>query len=93
MLLYLNDDGDFYEVQCEFQDDGTLNFDKLPDVKNISENFCSTHSIVINSSAHFKQKRNFANQLLYKVNGMPVFKGSSNIIIKNKQPKLQLKEH
>lgn len=93
MVKYKIDDGDFYEVQCEFQDDGTLNFDKLPDVKNISENFCSTHSIVINSSARFKQKNNFAKQLLYKVNGMPVFKGSSNIIIKNKQPKLQLKEH
>ena len=91
MLLYLNDVGDFYEVQCEFQDDGTLNFDKLPDVKNIPENFCSTHSIIINRSTRFKQKRNFANQLLYTVNGTPVFKGSSNIVIQSKRPMLQLK--
>ena len=82
---------DSYAIQCEFQDDGTLNFDKLPDAKSIPEDFCSTLSIPPIRWGHFEQKKDFMNQPFYKVNGTPATKGSSNIIIKNKQSKLRLK--
>lgn len=91
---YLFDDGKrrYGALQCEFQDDGTLNFDKIPDAKAIPENFCSTQSIPSNRKYNFKQKNEFANFPFYKVNGTPAKDGSSNIVIQNKQPKLQLKE-
>ena len=80
-----------YAIQCEFQDDGTLNFDKLPDAKMVPKNFCSTQSIPFIRSTRFKQKNNFMSLPIYKVNGTPATKGSSNIVIQNKQPKLYLK--
>lgn len=80
-----------YAIQCEFQDDGTLNFDKLPDAKMVPENFCSMQPISSIRRNGFKQKKDFANFSFYKVNGTPDAKGSSNIVIRKKQSKLQLK--
>ncbi len=80
-----------YAIQCEFQDDGTLNFDKLPDAKTIPEDFCSTQSIPSVRWNRFKQKNILMNELFYRANGTPATKGSSNIIIQNNQPKLHLK--
>ena len=90
---YLFDDGKrrYGALQCEFQDDGTLNFDKIPDAKAIPENFCSTQSIPSNRRYYFKQKDELASFPFYKVNGVPATKNSSNIVIQNKQPKLRLK--
>lgn len=83
-----------FEIQCEFQDDGTLNFDKFPDVKTIPEDFCSTQFIPAIHLSRFKQKNNYVYRPFYKVNGTPAIKNSSSIIIKNKQSILQLKgEH
>ena len=92
LIRYAVDYGYFYEIQCEFQDDGTLNFDKIPDAKTVPEDFCSTQSIPSIRSSGFKQKNGFMNQPFYKVNGTPAENGSSNIVIQNKQPKLRLKE-
>lgn len=89
-LLRLGCD-DSYALQCEFQDDGTLNFEKLPDAKTIPEDFCSTLSIPSIRWNRFEQKNDFSNQPFYKVNGVPATKGSSNIVIQNKQPKIRLK--
>ena len=80
-----------YEIQCEFQDDGTLNFYKLPDVKTIPEDFCSTQSIPSIRWNRFGYKNGFTDLPFYKVNGTPATKNSSNIVIQNKQPKLWLK--
>ena len=80
-----------YAIQCEFQDDGTLNFDKLPDAKMVPENFCSTQSIPSIHRNDFIQKNAFVNFPFFKVNGIPDANGSSNIVIQNKQPKLRLK--
>lgn len=80
-----------YGIQCEFQDDGTLNFEKLPDVKTIPEDFCLTQSIPAIHLSRFKQKNNYVYRPFYKANGTPAKKNSSSIIIKNKQSKLQLK--
>ena len=83
-----------YEIQCEFQDDGTLNFDKLPDVKTIPEDFCSTQFVPTIRLSRFKQRNNYVYQSFYKVDGTPAFKNASNIVIKSKQSILQLKgEH
>ena len=90
-LLKLGCD-DSYAIQCEFQDDGTLNFDKLPDAKMVPENFCSTQSIPFIRLTRFKHKNNFMNLPIYKVNGTPTTKNSSNIVVQNKERlKLQLK--
>lgn len=84
----------YHALQCEFQDDGTLNFEKLPDVKTIPEDFCLTQSIPAIHLSRFKQKNNYVYRPFYKANGTPAKKNSSSIIIKNKQSKLQLKgEH
>lgn len=92
MMMYKTGCGYYsYAIQCEFQDDGTLNFNKIPDAKMVPENFCSTQLISLNRRKGFKQKKDFANFSIYKVNGTPDTKGSSNIIVKNKQSKLQLK--
>lgn len=90
---YFFDDGirRIRALQCEFQDDGTLNFDKIPNAKAIPENFCSTQSIPSNRRYYFKQKNELANFPFYKVNGIPTTKNSSNIVIQNKQPMLRLK--
>lgn len=91
MTRYEKGDGYSYEIQCEFQDDGSLNFKKIPDAKTVPEDFCSTQSISTKRWNSFKQKKDFANQLLYNVNGSPASKNSSNIVIQNKQPMFQLK--
>ena len=81
-----------FAIQCEFQDDGTLNFDKIPDAKMVPEDFCSTLSIPSVRLNHLNQKNDGANVPLYKVNGSLASDGSSNTVIQNKkQPRLQLK--
>ena len=93
---YFFDDGirRIRALQCEFQDDGTLNFDKIPDAKTVPEDFCSTQSLPAIRLSNFKRRNNFVYQPFYKVNGTPAFKNASNIIIKSKQSILQLKgEH
>ena len=95
MVMYKTGCGYYsYAIQCEFQDDGTLNFDKLPDVKTIPEDFCSTQFVPTIRLSRFKQRNNFVYQPFYKVNGTPAFKNASNIVLKSKQSILQLKgEH
>ena len=81
----------FYDIQCVFQDDGTLNFEKIPDVRTIPNDSCEiklTHSSKL-TVPHLKSI--FANTLMFKINGTPATKNSSNIVIQNKQPVLQLK--
>ena len=94
-------DVDFgYAVQCVFQDDGTLNFDKLPKADPehkpwvVPEDYCAAFTSQKVPQRRQPLKNFFANQPSYKINGTPASQGSSNIIIKNNQPTLQLKgEH
>ena len=84
-----------YMIQCEFQDDGSLNFDKLPDVDKVPhpDVFCEMYYQKV-LPVRQPLKNFFANQPSYKINGTPASQSSSNIIIKNNQPTLQLKgEH
>lgn len=80
----------FYKIQCVFQDDGTLNFDKIPNANSISKEFCTTNSSLKIQKKN-KVKDFFYQSLFFKVNGTFTSEGSSNIIIKNNQPTLQLK--
>ena len=91
MVTIKSDRDESFVLQCEFQDDGTLNFDKIPDAKTVPEDFCSTQSISSTRRNSFKQKNDFMNLPFYKINGTPATKASSNIVIQNKQPKLRLK--
>lgn len=86
-----------YGIQCVFQDDGTLNFDKvpkadpLPEPWVVPEDYCAAFSSQKVPQRRQPLKNFFANQPFYKINGTPASQGSSNIIIKNNQPTLQLK--
>ena len=76
-------------VSCEYQDDGTFIFDKVPQI-HYDASKCRDNLNLINMISLSKQERKTSD--LYKVNGTSATKGSSNIIIQNKkQPKLQLK--
>ena len=80
-----------YGIQCEFQDDGSLNFDKQPDATGISDDYCAALESLKLKSNLLAKKKSRSNAVLYKINGTPATKNSSNIVIQNKQPVLQLK--
>ena len=81
-----------YEIGCFYQNNGSFVFDSLPNPSKMARSLgCpdavgfSVRPIIRNS-----KKKNGVNNL-YKINGVPATKGSSNIIIQNKQLKLHLK--
>ena len=83
----------YYQIGCIYRNDGSLNFDSLPDPMKLNrmEGCPDGGGSSLQPMIRGLKKQNELEQL-YKVNGTPVSKGSSNIVIrKNKQPKLQLK--
>lgn len=81
-----------YQIGCFYQDNGSFVFDSLPNPRKMARSIgcpnsagSSVRPLVRNS----KKKNDVYH--LYKINGTPAFKGSSNIVIQNKQPKLHLK--
>ena len=80
-----------FGIQCEFQDDGSLNFDKLPYAYGISDDYCVALESLKLKSNLLAKKKSRSNAVLYKINGTPATNNSSNIVIQNKQPVLQLK--
>jgi len=82
-----------YKIGCFYQNDGSFVFDSLPNPsKMVSAVGCpdgiGTSLIPMNRSIYKSKK---IKGKLYKVNGTPATKSSSNIIIQNKKQKLQLK--
>ena len=82
----------YYLIGCFYQDNGSFVFDSLPNPRKMARAIgcpnsagSSVRPLVRNS-----KKKNSVDDL-YKVNGVPALKSSSNIIIQNKQPKLHLK--
>ena len=84
-----------YEIGCFYQNDGSFVFDSLPNAVEMvgGGGVCLVEEGASLPSINRGAKKNKdSNELLYKVNGIPASKGSSNIVIrKNKQPKLRLK--
>ena len=82
------------EMACFYQNDGSFVFDSLPSISNMSfDGLCliSDGSPLPPTNQNLN-KLNILDAKLYKVNGTPATKGSSNIVIrKNKQPRLRLK--
>jgi hypothetical protein len=82
----------YYQIGCIYRNDGSLNFDSLPDPMKLNriEDCPESGGSSLQPMIRGLKKQNELEQL-YKVNGTPVSKGSSNIVFQNKQPKLQLK--
>ena len=86
----------YYIMGCFYRDDGSFVFDSLPNPEQLTTGgyqgcpaITCPSSLYTNYSA---DKRNNFDFPLYKVNGIPATKNSSNIVIQNKkQPKLKLK--
>jgi len=82
-----------YKIACFYQNDGSLVFDSLPNPrKMVGTPGCpdgmGSPLPPINQNLN---KLNILDTKTYKINGTPATKGSSNIVIQNKQPKLWLK--
>ncbi|MBQ2560593.1 MAG: hypothetical protein II565_08420, partial [Fibrobacter sp.] len=84
-----------YKIECFYRDDNSLVFDSLPNPDQRAGGYQGCSVITCPSSLYTNytiDKRNNFDFPLYKVNGIPATKNSSNIVIQNKkQPKLKLK--
>ena len=83
----------YYQIGCIYRNDGSLNFDSLPDPMKLNrmEGCPDGGGSSLQPMVRNLKKKNDWDKL-YKVNGVPAIRNSSNIVIrKNKQPKLQLK--
>ena len=77
-----------YYLSCQFQDDGTTNFEKIPDVEGIEFHGCATS---LPKSSRRTSAR-LQESVPYLVNGTRSRGGTSSVIIRNGQPELKLGE-
>jgi hypothetical protein len=82
----------YYKIGCFYQNDGSFVFDSLPEPSKMSRTMGCLDGIgsFIRPKIRNPKKEKRLNNL-YKINGSSSFKGSSNIVIQNKQPMFQLK--
>jgi len=82
----------YYQIGCFYQDDNSLSFDSVPEPSKlvVSEDCPESGKSSLQPMIRDLKKQNIWDKQ-YKINGTSVSKGSSNIIIQNKQPELQLK--
>ena len=92
---FTENDYPLYALYCIYQDDGTFNFGGPPQMKNTDWMRKSETSSIMPNVFKRNQKSPKQCPALYRsnirINGTPAITRSSNIIINNKQPKLQLK--
>ena len=74
-----------YSISCQYQDEGSLNFDPISQIPSDCD-----YLDKITPARHGKIKTSRKHSA-YKANGTSAPETSSNVIIKNKQPTLQLK--
>lgn len=77
----------YYDLSCQFQDDGTTNFEKIPDLENIENAGCPTSIIPTPRRNVFT----LPDSTPYLINGTRSKCNSSNVLIQDGQPKLKLK--
>ncbi len=96
----ITDGSCYYQIGCFYNNDGLFIFDSIPDPLTLTyRRGCPMCGEVIDDDEEFLRpidrmvyKLNSDVCPLYKVNGIPATKNSSNIVIQNKkQPKLKLK--
>ena len=81
-----------YEIGCFYQNNGSFVFDSLPNPHKMARAIGCPNGVGSSvQSVIRKSKKNNGVDKLYKINGTSAFKGSSNIVIQNRQSKLQLK--
>ena len=85
-----------FSIECFYQNDGSFVFDSLPALsKELPGKGCAFlgDGSPLPSINRNLNKLNNLDIKSYKVNGTSVTKGSSNIVIEKKQPKLHLKRN
>ena len=96
----IKDGSCYYQIGCFYNNDGLFIFDSIPDPLTMTYGMgCPMCGEEIDDDEEFLRpidravyKLNSDICPLYKVNGIPASKNSSNIVIQNKkQPKLKLK--
>ena len=81
-----------YKIGCFYQNNGSFVFDSLPEPSKMARTIGCPNGVGSSvQSVIRKSKKNNGVDKLYKINGTSAFKGSSNIVIRKKQSKLQLK--
>ena len=81
-----------YKIGCFYQNNGSFVFDSLPEPSKMARTIGCPNGVGSSvQSVIRKSKKNNGVDKLYKINGTSAFKGSSNIVIQNRQSKLQLK--
>ena len=81
-----------YKIGCFYQNNGSFVFDSLPEPSKMARSIGCPDGVGSSvQSVIRKSKKNNGVDKLYKINGTSAFKGSSNIVIQNRQSKLQLK--
>ncbi len=81
-----------YKIGCFYQNNGSFVFDSLPEPRKMARTIGCPDGVGSSvQSVIRKSKKNNGVDKLYKINGTSAFKGSSNIVIQNRQSKLQLK--
>ena len=83
----LLEDCQFY-LSCQFQDDGTTNFEKVPDAEDIEFRGCP---VSLPQSSRRTPAR-LQESVPYLVNGTRSRGGASSVIIRNGQPEVKLGE-
>lgn len=83
-------------LSCQYQDDGTLNFDKMVPIKR--EDILKVYASSINPDKirTSRMKPTLSNKKepdSYLINGIRKKNNSSNVIIKNQTPVLQLRKN
>lgn len=91
LCSYAGKSYDHYKIQCEFQDDGSLNFGKIPDANAIPEDFCEEQDLL--NVKRVKPQKSSVNTFFYKANGVSTSKGSSNVFLNQNGPVLFLKSN
>ena len=79
----------FY-LSCQFQDDGTTNFEKVPDIEGV--NFSEGCPLTSLPRPARRIPARFQESVPYLVNGSRSHGGASSVIIRNGQPKLELRK-
>ena len=77
-----------YYLSCQFQDDGTTDFEKIPDVEGVPFQGCPAS--LPKSSRRISAR--FQESVPYLVNGSRSRGGASSVIIRNGQPEVKLGE-
>ena len=87
--------GCYYQIGCFYNNDGLFVFDSIPDPERMIHALgcilCSEQRNDFIPANRSTYKINYFDCPLYKVNGVPAAKASSNIVIQNNQSKLRLK--